>query len=52
MVQRWQETGIVPVAQASNAEFFRRVSLDLNGLISRVAEVRGFLKDESGANES
>jgi hypothetical protein len=39
--------GIQPAPQASDTEFLRRASLDLTGVVPRVAEVRAFLADES-----
>jgi len=38
---------ITPADVASDAEFLRRASLDLNGVIPRVADVREFLADPS-----
>lgn len=39
--------GMQPAARSSDAEFVRRVYLDLTGAIPRVAEVRVFLADET-----
>ena len=39
--------GLEPGARSSDAEFLRRVSLDLTGAIPRVADVRAFLADTS-----
>jgi Protein of unknown function (DUF1553)/Protein of unknown function (DUF1549) len=44
---RWQSDGVTPAAVADDAEFLRRVYLDLAGKIPAVAEVRRFLKDQS-----
>ncbi len=43
--ERWQ--GIEAAPGASDAEFLRRVYLDLAGRIPRVREVRDFLEDPS-----
>ncbi len=43
----WAEHDIEPSPPANDAEFLRRVSLDLTGRIPRVAEVRDFLADRS-----
>ncbi|MBI1904399.1 MAG: DUF1549 domain-containing protein [Planctomycetia bacterium] len=45
----WKELGIEPAPPASDAEFIRRVTLDLTGTLPRVAEVREFLADDSPA---
>jgi hypothetical protein len=45
LTQHWQQHYIEPAPAASDAEFLRRVSLDLTGRIPRVAEVRDFLAD-------
>lgn len=44
MQQTWQEAGIKPAEPASDGEFLRRASLDLNGIVPPVSEVRAFLK--------
>jgi len=41
----WQKDRIQPAPNASDAEFVRRVYLDLIGRIPRVSEVRDFLSD-------
>ena len=41
----WQAKGIQPVAPAGDAEFFRRVCLDVTGCIPHPADVRAFLAD-------
>ncbi len=44
---RLAERGVKPAAPASDAEFLRRVYLDLTGRIPRVADARAFLEDKS-----
>jgi hypothetical protein len=44
---RWTEAGIQPARPASDTEFLRRASLDLDGVVPRVPEVRSFLADTS-----
>jgi hypothetical protein len=44
---RWAERSVKPASASSDAEFLRRVSLDLTGRIPRVADVRAFLSDRS-----
>ena len=41
----WREEQIQPAQRADDAEFFRRVSLDLTGQIPPAADVRAFLED-------
>jgi uncharacterized protein DUF1549/uncharacterized protein DUF1553 len=43
----WQKNGIRPVAPATDAEFMRRVYLDLTGRIPTVSEVHEFFDDTS-----
>jgi hypothetical protein len=43
----WQANGIRPVAGATDAEFMRRVYLDLAGRIPSVSEAQEFLEDTS-----
>lgn len=47
LVALWQANGIRPVGPASDAEFMRRVYLDLTGRIPSVSEARSFLDDPS-----
>ena len=42
---RMDRAGIVPAALSSDAEFLRRVKLDLTGRIPAMADVEGFLAD-------
>jgi hypothetical protein len=44
---RLTERGVKPAAPADDAEFLRRVYLDLTGRIPRVADARAFLEDKS-----
>ncbi len=41
----WTKAGVKPAARASDAEFLRRVALDLVGRIPTPGEVNGFLSD-------
>jgi hypothetical protein len=45
IAQRWRDTGTEPAPRASDAEFLRRVYLDLAGRIPSVEETRTFLRD-------
>lgn len=47
LASRWDAQGVVPAEPASDAEFLRRVYLDLAGRIPSVAETRDFLEDQS-----
>jgi hypothetical protein len=47
--QSWTKAGIQPAQPATDAEFLRRVYLDLNGRIPPVAVVRSFLSDQRSA---
>ncbi len=44
--EAWKQAGVEPAATTTDAEFVRRVYLDLIGRIPSVAEVREFLDDE------
>ncbi|HLF94169.1 MAG TPA: DUF1549 and DUF1553 domain-containing protein [Planctomycetota bacterium] len=45
-VQRgWEEAGVAPAALSDDAEFLRRLSLDVLGTIPSAAEARAFLRD-------
>jgi hypothetical protein len=43
----WEKEEVTPAAVAGDAEYFRRLYLDLAGRIPAVSEVRDFLADES-----
>lgn len=45
VADKWQRLKIVPSGLCTDAEFLRRVSLDLTGLPPTAAEVRAFLAD-------
>ena len=42
---RWREANLAPTTVSDDAEFLRRVSLDLTGIVPRVSETREFLAD-------
>jgi hypothetical protein len=44
---RWRQAGIRPASPSSDAEFVRRIYLDVTGVIPTVAQVRIFLADPS-----
>src|SRR5262249_11103318 len=46
IARRWVEAGVEPAARADDAEFLRRVYLDLAGRIPSVEEARTFLEDK------
>lgn len=47
LAARWAEEQVKPVGRSDDAEFLRRVFLDLTGKIPPVAELRRFLADKS-----
>jgi hypothetical protein len=44
---RWREENILPTERVDDAGYLRRASLDVNGCIPAVADVRAFLDDSS-----
>ncbi len=42
---KWIEKGVTPAARATDAEFFRRLSLDINGRIPTIADLKDFCDD-------
>ncbi|HEX7376823.1 MAG TPA: DUF1549 domain-containing protein [Pirellulales bacterium] len=44
----WRKLGITPAERTTDAEFLRRVYLDISGKIPAVAEARAFLDDTRG----
>ncbi len=47
--RKWVAEGVTPVERSTDAEFMRRVYLDLTGRIPRVSEARSFLNSTRGA---
>jgi len=45
LAEHWAHVGVKPAPLATDAEFLRRVHLDLTGIIPNVGEVRDFLAD-------
>jgi hypothetical protein len=45
LARDWASAKVTPAAMSSDAEFVRRLHLDLNGVIATAAEVRVFLED-------
>ena len=45
LAAKWTEAKVTPAPQADDAEFLRRVALDLTGKIPTAAEARDFLDD-------
>src|SRR5687768_12487404 len=52
VAERWQSEGITPARAADDYEFFRRLSLDLRGVIPTPDEIRKFAADgDAGKRE-
>lgn len=49
VAERWESERAAPAARADDYEFFRRLSLDLRGVIPQPAEVRAFAADRDAA---
>jgi hypothetical protein len=49
LAQRWKEENVAPAQPATDAEFMRRVYLDLTGVTPSVFEAREFLADKDPA---
>ena len=47
ILAKWKEAKVTPAGPATDAEFLRRVSLDIIGRIPHVSEVHKFLADKS-----
>jgi hypothetical protein len=45
--QKWVEAGVRPAPPAADAEYLRRVYLDVAGVIPTAAQVRAFLNDQA-----
>jgi hypothetical protein len=45
--KKWQELGIVPSELCSDAQFIRRVSLDITGTLPTPAQVKAFVEDKA-----
>jgi hypothetical protein len=43
---KWTEKNVKPAPAASDAEYFRRLSLDLNGRIPTITQLKDFLDDD------
>ncbi len=46
IAKQWEAQKVTPAPQADDAEFLRRVYLDLTGRIPRVSEARAFIEDK------
>lgn len=46
LAEGWAKAGATPAAPADDAEFLRRASIDLTGIIPTVSDVRAFLSDQ------
>ncbi|WP_437201664.1 DUF1553 domain-containing protein [Planctomicrobium sp. SH664] len=52
LAARWEVENVVPAPLADDAEFFRRVSLDICGRIPEASEVRDFLRESRPGKRS